>query len=136
VNRAEARQFAVAWVVDAKALLDAGRWHAAYYLVGYAVECELKACVLSYVEKTGSIFHDKKFAEKCFTNDIEALVKGDPNLDPFQVKLIKSSNPLATAAMDYRRLFPGWTATRLRQRNFGGTSVDEVCIYPTLTTVS
>jgi hypothetical protein len=61
---------------------------------------------------------------------------GDPNLDPFQVKLIKSSNPLATAAMDYRRLFPGRTATRLRQRNFGGTSVDEVCIYPTLTTVS
>jgi hypothetical protein len=33
VNRAEAKQFAEDWVVDAKALLDAGRWHAAYYLV-------------------------------------------------------------------------------------------------------
>jgi len=75
VNRAEARQFADARVVDAKALLDAGRWHAAYYLVGYAVECGLKACVLAYVDHTGIIFQDKKFAEKCFTHDLEALVK-------------------------------------------------------------
>ncbi len=75
MNRAEARQFADARVVDAKALLDAGRWHAAYYLVGYAVECGLKACVLAYVDHTGIIFQDKKFAEKCFTHDLEALVK-------------------------------------------------------------
>jgi HEPN domain-containing protein len=75
VNRAEAKQFAEDWVVDARALLDAGRWHAAYYLVGYAVECALKACVLSYIDNTGIIFQDKKFAEKCFTHDIEVLVK-------------------------------------------------------------
>jgi HEPN domain-containing protein len=43
VNRQEARQLADEWVVDAKLLLDAGRWHAAYYLAGYAVECGLKA---------------------------------------------------------------------------------------------
>jgi hypothetical protein len=29
----------------AKALLDAGRFDAAYYLAGYAIECALKACV-------------------------------------------------------------------------------------------
>jgi hypothetical protein len=52
VNRTEAKHFADAWVLDAKALLDAGRWHAAYYLVGYAVECALKVCVLTYVDKT------------------------------------------------------------------------------------
>ena len=75
MNRVQARAFAEAWVVDAKALLDAGRWHAAYYLVGYAVECGLKACVLAYIDNTGIIFQDKKFAEKCFTHDIEALVK-------------------------------------------------------------
>jgi hypothetical protein len=75
VNRTEARRLAEAWVVDAKALLDAGRWHAAYYVVGYAVECGLKACILAHVESTGIIFQDKRFAEKCFTHDIEALVK-------------------------------------------------------------
>lgn len=75
MNRTEARKFAEAWVVDAKTLLDAGRWHAAYYVVGYAVECGLKACILAHIESTGIIFQDKKFAEKCFTHDIEALVK-------------------------------------------------------------
>jgi HEPN domain-containing protein len=75
VNRTEAKRFAEAWIVDAKALLDAGRWHAAYYLIGYAVECGLKACILAYIDNTGIIFRDKKFAEKCYTHDIEALVK-------------------------------------------------------------
>jgi hypothetical protein len=75
VNRTEARQFADAWVLDAKTLLDASRWHAAYYLVGYAVECGLKACVLAHIDNTGIIFQDKKYAEKWFTHDIEVLVK-------------------------------------------------------------
>jgi hypothetical protein len=75
VNRQEARQLADEWVADAKILLDAGRWHAAYYLAGYAVECGLKACVLAYVERTGIIFQDKRFAERCYTHDLAALVK-------------------------------------------------------------
>ncbi len=50
MNRVQAREFAEAWVIDAKVLLDAGRWHAAYYLAGYAVECGLKACVLAHIE--------------------------------------------------------------------------------------
>jgi hypothetical protein len=75
VNRQEARQLADEWVIDAQLLLNAGRWHAAYYLAGYVVECGLKACVLAHVERTGIIFEDKRFAEKCFTHDLEALVK-------------------------------------------------------------
>ena len=31
-------------VADAEALLQSRRWAAAYYLLGYAVECGLKAC--------------------------------------------------------------------------------------------
>jgi HEPN domain len=75
LNRIEAGAFAESWVADAKALLDAGRWHAAYYLVGYAVECGLKACILAHIDTTGIIFQDKKFAERCFTHDLETLVK-------------------------------------------------------------
>lgn len=62
-------------MLDAEALLAAGRWSAVYYLTGYAVECGLKACVLAYVERTGAIFLDRKFAEKCWTHDVESLVK-------------------------------------------------------------
>jgi hypothetical protein len=56
-------------------LLAAKRWPGAYYLAGYALECGLKACVLAYVERTGVIFEDKKFAQRCWTHDIEELVQ-------------------------------------------------------------
>ena len=46
----------------------------AYYLAGYAIECGLKACVLAYIERTGAIFDDRRFSERCWTHDIEALV--------------------------------------------------------------
>ena len=62
-------------IADAAALLGASRWSAAYYVAGYSVECALKSCLLAYVERTGIIFEDKKFAEKCWTHDIDVLVK-------------------------------------------------------------
>ena len=43
-------------------------------MAGYAVECALKACVMAYVERSGVIFEDKKYGEKCWTHDFEALV--------------------------------------------------------------
>jgi hypothetical protein len=61
-------------VLDAKALLDAGRWSGAYYLAGYAMECGLKACVLAFVERTGELFRDKEFSKKCFTHNISELI--------------------------------------------------------------
>jgi hypothetical protein len=44
MNRADLQLLSEARVSDAKILLAAGRWAAAYYLLGYAVECALKAC--------------------------------------------------------------------------------------------
>ena len=61
-------------VLDADALLNANRWSAAYYLIGYAVECGLKACILARIETTGVIFTERKFSEDCWTHDIERLV--------------------------------------------------------------
>ena len=75
MNRAELQRLANERIADAKALLAAKRWSAAYYLAGYAVECGLKACVLAYVERTGVIFEDKKYAEKCWTHDLEDLLR-------------------------------------------------------------
>jgi hypothetical protein len=76
VTRLEWQQLAERWLVDAKRLLDDQRWSAAYYLVGYAVECGLKACVLVRVAAGPEvIFGDKKFSEKCWTHSILDLVK-------------------------------------------------------------
>lgn len=44
MNRTDLQLLSDARVDDAQALLLAGRWAAAYYLLGYAVECGLKAC--------------------------------------------------------------------------------------------
>jgi len=81
VNRAQLQLLARERIEDARILLDRDRWTAAYYLVGYAVETGLKACILKFVEETGVIFTDRKFAEKCWTHRIEDLVK-QANLEP------------------------------------------------------
>jgi hypothetical protein len=62
MNRAELQQLAEDRRLDAEALLAAQRWAGAYYLAGYAVECGLKACIMAYVERTGVIFKNPKFA--------------------------------------------------------------------------
>jgi HEPN domain-containing protein len=76
MTRSEWQQLAERWLVDAKRLLDDHRWSAAYYVVGYAVECGLKACVLARVAGSPEvIFDDKKFSEKCWTHSLVELVK-------------------------------------------------------------
>jgi hypothetical protein len=53
----------------------------------------------------------------------------DPNLGPLDVRLIKPGEPLAKAALDYQRLYPG-KVVHLHDRVFGNIGVDEVYIYP------
>jgi HEPN domain-containing protein len=45
VYRNDLQKLAETRVTDARALFEAGRFDAAYYLAGYAVECALKACI-------------------------------------------------------------------------------------------
>jgi HEPN domain-containing protein len=75
LNRAELQQLSDDRIEDARILLAASRWSAAYYLSGYSLECALKSCILAHVERTGAIFLDKKYAEKCWTHNIVELVK-------------------------------------------------------------
>src|SRR5437764_991419 len=75
MNRAELQQLAQERIRDAKVLLAAKQWSAAYYLAGYAVECALKSCILAFIERTGFIFVEKKYAEQCWTHDLEVLLK-------------------------------------------------------------
>src|SRR5262249_27924968 len=76
VNRLEWEQLAERWLKDAKAMLAARRWSAAYYVAGYAVECGLKACVLARVAGEAEvIFADRRYSEKCWTHDLLELVK-------------------------------------------------------------
>ena len=53
-----------------------------------------------------------------------------PYLDPFRVKLIGASDPLARAATDIQARFPGRLATRFGGRPFGDRNVVGVYLYP------
>jgi len=76
VTKAEWQWIAEKRVRESAALLSARRWSAANYLAGYAVECGLKACVVVYVKRNADVvFRQKKYSEKCWTHDLEELVK-------------------------------------------------------------
>lgn len=75
MNRATLQQLSDERIADASALLAATQWAGAYYMAGYALECALKSCILAYIDRTGIIFEDKKYAQNCWTHDIEDLVR-------------------------------------------------------------
>ncbi|MFO0930382.1 MAG: hypothetical protein U0736_25700 [Gemmataceae bacterium] len=56
----------------------------------------------------------------------------DHYLDPFRVKLIRTSDPIAQAVMDLHRRFPGRIPPPVYSRVFAGTAVAEVYVYPDL----
>lgn len=62
MDRTDLQRLAESRVADAEALLLAGRWAAAYYLLGYAVECALKACAARQ-------FHENEVPDKTVVND-------------------------------------------------------------------
>ena len=101
MNRAQLRQLAEDRILDATCLLAGGRWTGAYYLAGYAVECGLKACIMAHVEAAGAIFQDKKFSEKCWTHDLEELLK-----------LANLKSTLDAEAASNAALFANWTVAR------------------------
>ncbi len=73
MNRNSFQQISRIRTREARVLLDAGYYPGAYYLIGYAVECALKACVSKQVKRYD--FPDKKLANEAFTHDLEKLVR-------------------------------------------------------------
>jgi HEPN domain-containing protein len=73
MNRKDFQNLAEERLADAQVLVTRSRFGAAYYLVGYAVECALKACIAKLTKAED--FHDKDLANKTFTHDLENLAK-------------------------------------------------------------
>ena len=72
MNRADFQKVSRLRVRDARALLAAGQSAGAYYLIGYAVECALKACVAKRVRRYD--FPDWDLAKKVYTHNLEGLI--------------------------------------------------------------
>jgi len=73
VNRSDFQKLAEIRVQDARILLDAGRFDGAYYLVGYAVECALKACIAKQVKEFD--FPDRKIVKDSYVHDLNQLLQ-------------------------------------------------------------
>ena len=55
----------------------------------------------------------------------------DPWFDPFQVKLVGADHPLAKAALQVQRRYPGRLPARFPGHAFGGLNVADVYVYST-----
>ena len=74
MNQADLQKLAEERILDAKNLLDGGRWEFAYYAAGYAVECALKSCLLARMIHTGWVFQEKLKPDQCLTHDFMKLI--------------------------------------------------------------
>ena len=72
MQRTDLQKLAVARAADARVLLTAHRYDAAYYLAGFAVESALKACIAGATKRYE--FPDKKRAEQAWGHDLRKLL--------------------------------------------------------------
>jgi hypothetical protein len=73
MNREQLRKLTKLRVKEAKILYDNRCFDGAYYLLGYAVECALKACIAKQVQQYD--FPDKKLANESHTHNLIKLIK-------------------------------------------------------------
>ena len=73
MNRRDLQRLSNIRLREAKALLDSRYYSGAYYLLGYAVECALKACIARQVQRHD--FPDLHRVRDSYTHDLQALLK-------------------------------------------------------------
>ncbi|RKZ77304.1 MAG: DNA-binding protein [Gammaproteobacteria bacterium] len=78
MNRAQLQELTKLRVEEAKILYENNCFNGAYYLLGYAVECALKACIAKQVQQYD--FPDKQLANDSYTHNLIKLLK-TANLD-------------------------------------------------------
>jgi len=117
MNRSDFQQLAELRVKEAEVLLNEGYFDGAYYLLGYAVECALKACIA------------KQTREFDFPPDrraVEAIYKHNPNdlLKPSTLGREHEEARRASSAFDANwKIIQGWTE---QSRYHQGKSEKEV----------
>jgi len=73
MNRQELQELSKIRRKEAATLLKAKHYSGAYYLLGYSVECALKACIAKQTNKYD--FPNKDLANKAYAHNLEQLVK-------------------------------------------------------------
>jgi HEPN domain-containing protein len=72
MNKTDLQALVDVRVKEAKLLLDNKCYEGAYYLLGYALECAIKACIANQVKEHD--FPDKQLANACYTHKLGDLL--------------------------------------------------------------
>lgn len=73
MNRQELQKISNIRRREAAALIKVGQYAGAYYLLGYSVECALKACIAKQTNRHD--FPNKTVAQKSYVHNLEQLLK-------------------------------------------------------------
>jgi HEPN domain-containing protein len=104
-------------IADARVLLRARRYAAAYYMCGYAVECALKACIAR--QTRSSDFPDLNKVRDSWTHNLSALVKV-AGLDADRTRE-ESADPIFKR---YWATTQGWSESSRYERRTGAEARD------------
>jgi predicted transcriptional regulator len=125
MNRTDLQILADLRVIDAERLLDAGRHAGTYYLLGYAVECALKACVAKQIMEHD--FPDKQLVHNSYTHNLEQLLRISgvkPQFDS-RVKTDKSFEVNWSTVKDWTEEARYWdNVTEIRARDLFNAVTD------------
>jgi len=72
MNRTDLQRLSRIRLREARVLLNNGQYEGAYYLLGYAVECALKACIARQTRRYD--FPDRQFVNDIYTHDLNKLL--------------------------------------------------------------
>lgn len=73
MNRQDLQSLSRLRAREAKVLLDAGNFAGSYYLMGYAIECAVKAAIAKQTKRYD--FPNKKLANDSFVHDLKSLMQ-------------------------------------------------------------
>jgi HEPN domain-containing protein len=93
MNRTDLQILAEERLTDAEVLLANGRFGAAYYLAGYAVECALKACIAKLTKAED--FPIKNSTNKVYIHDLKKLA-GEARLEVATAQLANNDQAFET----------------------------------------
>lgn len=89
-SRSDFKQLSLIRQREAEALLAAGQYVGAYYLIGYAVECALKACIAKqFLRHTDP---DRKLIQGFYTHDLSQLLSLSELKDPLFADPLRLNN--------------------------------------------
>jgi HEPN domain-containing protein len=106
MNRSDFQQLTELRVREAEVLLKEGYFDGAYYLLGYSVECALKACIAKQT-KEYDFPPDRKAVEAIYKHNPNDLLKAS-TLEREQEEARRASSAF-DANWKIRKIMQGWT---------------------------